>query len=215
MSDEPGSSPASIEVAMPDAAWNACLPNAEDWVIRVAGITLARALVGDSRTGRAAQVPIELSFVLTDDCQLRDLNFKHRGLDRPTNVLSFPAIDWRQGPGALLSGTMSLADRLPDLAAAVSSQEPLLLGDVVIARETTLAEAEQQGKTPANHLAHLVVHGVLHLLGYDHEDEAEALQMEALEASILGRLGIANPYQEQLDARSSSPSSPNLPEQRT
>jgi probable rRNA maturation factor len=112
----------------------------------------------------------ELCVVLTDDRTMQRLNLKWRGKDKPTNVLSFPAGGAPDVPG------------------------PCLLGDVVIAFGVVAAEAAAQGKTPAAHLAHLVVHGVLHLLGHDHERSAEATRMEALEKRILRRLGVADPY---------------------
>lgn len=114
----------------------------------------------------AAPQPAELSVLLADDATLADLNNTHRSKDAPTNVLSFPDDD----------GDM--------------------IGDIAIAYETVMAEAEDQGKSPADHLLHLAVHGVLHLLGHDHEDDAEAEVMEQREISILDTVGIANPYQE-------------------
>jgi len=110
-----------------------------------------------------------VAILLTDDDTVRDLNARFRGKDRPTNVLSFPAAPM---PGA----------ELPPL------------GDIVLAFETCASEAATQGKTLADHLTHLVVHGVLHLLGRDHQDDAEAEAMEAEERSILAGLGIADPY---------------------
>lgn len=108
--------------------------------------------------------------LLTDDDTVRDLNGRFRDRDRPTNVLSFPAAE------------MSLPGQAPPL------------GDIVLAFGVCAAEAEVQGKTLADHLAHLTVHGVLHLLGRDHEDEAEAEAMEAEERTILATLGVADPY---------------------
>jgi probable rRNA maturation factor len=113
----------------------------------------------------------ELAIVLTDDASIRALNKQWRGRDEPTNVLSFPA-----------------------LAPFTNSRQPRLLGDIVIAYETTEREAAEQGKRVADHLAHLTVHGFLHLLGYDHESDAEAETMESLERKILARLDIADPY---------------------
>jgi probable rRNA maturation factor len=106
-----------------------------------------------------------LTLALADDGRVRALNARDRGKDKPTNVLSYP------------------------------SGERDFLGDVVLARQTVWREAKSQGKTVADHLAHLVVHGTLHLLGYDHEtSEADAERMEALERRILAKLGIADPY---------------------
>ena len=116
----------------------------------------------------------EICLALADDALVHALNRDYRGKDKPTNVLSFP----NDGPAA--------------------PGEPRLLGDVVLARETVLAEARAQGKPPADHLIHLVVHGVLHLLGHDHEEERDAARMEGLEVTILGRLGIPDPYADAL-----------------
>jgi probable rRNA maturation factor len=122
-------------------------------------------LAGEGRVGQ------ELSIVLGDDALLRELNGKWRGIDKPTNVLAFPAEGSEVPPDA-----------------------PRLLGDVVIAFETMAREAETQGKPVAHHLRHLIVHGVLHLLGYDHIEPAEAERMEALEAAILRHLDVPDPY---------------------
>jgi probable rRNA maturation factor len=105
-----------------------------------------------------------LSIALADDRRVRALNARDRKKDKPTNVLSYP------------------------------SGERVFLGDIVLARQTVWREARQQAKTPADHVVHLVVHGTLHLVGYDHEDDAEAERMEALERRVLARLGIADPY---------------------
>jgi probable rRNA maturation factor len=112
----------------------------------------------------------ELSILLSDDAEMRVLNRRYRDRDKPTNVLSFPSGD----PGA--------------------PGRPRLLGDIALALETVRREAAAQSKNPADHVSHLTVHGVLHLLGYDHETEAEATDMEALETEILHGLGIADPY---------------------
>jgi probable rRNA maturation factor len=111
----------------------------------------------------------ELSVVLTDDAAIRALNRRWRGRDAPTNVLSFPA---------------------PPAGAGT----PRLLGDIVIAYETTAREAQAGGKLLAHHLSHLSVHGFLHLLGYDHESDDEAETMERREREILAGLGISDPY---------------------
>ncbi len=124
------------------------------------------------------QAVIEIGIRLTDDAEVRDLNTRFRGIDAATNVLSFPMIDCE--PGA---------------PATPPAGQPLVLGDVVLAFETVRGEAECQGKSLADHLGHLVVHGMLHLLGYDHLDEANAVAMEDLETGILAGLGIADPYQ--------------------
>lgn len=123
----------------------------------------------------AGSAPCEITLVLTDDSEMRELNAVWRGKDSSTNVLSFPA-------GAH-----------PD----IGTGEPVPLGDIVLAAETVRAEAEEQGIALADHLTHLVVHGVLHLLGHDHESDDEAEAMESLETAILASLGVADPYARQ------------------
>jgi probable rRNA maturation factor len=112
----------------------------------------------------------ELAIVLSDNAGVRELNRTWRGKDVPTNVLTFPAA----APDEITRAT--------------------LLGDIVLAFETIVAEAEAEGKTMDDHLVHLVVHGVLHLYGFDHMTEAEAEAMEATERKALASLGIADPY---------------------
>lgn len=113
----------------------------------------------------------ELSLVLTDDVAIREINAQWRNIDKPTNVLSFPAFAMTAGdkPGRML-------------------------GDIIIARETVEREAQEEQKSLDQHLHHMIVHGLLHLLGYDHEDEEEAEEMEALERDILHALAIPDPY---------------------
>ena len=110
----------------------------------------------------------EVAIVLTNDSAIRKLNRTWRGKNKPTNVLSFPA-DSQAGPHPLL-------------------------GDVVIAYETLAREARAERKPFDHHLAHLAVHGFLHLIGYDHENDADAEEMEALEQDVLAQLGIPDPY---------------------
>ena len=112
----------------------------------------------------------EVSLLFCDDVRIQELNRDWRGLDKPTNVLSFPAAP----PDRLVSAP--------------------LLGDIAIAFETVAREAQDEEKTFADHTSHMIVHGFLHLLGYDHENEEEAEEMEDLERRALARLGIADPY---------------------
>ena len=112
-----------------------------------------------------------LAVLLTDDAAIRRLNAQWRGIDKPTNVLSFPPAP----PAAPASGAKSL-------------------GDIAIAYETTAREARDEDKPFADHLSHLAVHGFLHLMGYDHESDAHAETMEQLERAILARLGVPDPY---------------------
>lgn len=128
----------------------------------------------------------ELTIVLTDDAEIEALNRTWRGKDQPTNVLSFPAGDIPQGaPG--IEGAEGI-----DANAVHGGCLPL--GDIVIAFETTEAEAAEKAITLHDHVSHLVVHGTLHLLGFDHIDDAEAEQMEGLERQALATLGISDPY---------------------
>ena len=113
----------------------------------------------------------ELSLVFTDDAAIRTLNAEWRGKDKPTNVLSFPAFPVAPG------------DPLPPM-----------LGDIVLAYETVAREAAEENKPLENHITHLIIHGLLHLLGYDHETDEEAEEMEALERRALARLAIPDPY---------------------
>nr|WP_284343596.1 rRNA maturation RNase YbeY [Devosia nitrariae] len=133
--------------------------------------TVAHRAVREALAGSGAQLsgPAELSIVLTDDAEQRELNREWRGKDASTNVLSFPQIE----PFGPVAG---------------------ILGDITLARETVAREAEDLGKPFVHHFTHLVVHGFLHILGYDHLEEAEALQMEGLETQILARLGVEDPY---------------------
>jgi len=148
-------------------AWAAALPDIE---------TVCRRAVEAARM--AGAVPAgEISLVLADDTFIRTLNRDHRGKDRATDVLSFPLI----ADGATTLGSPALGS-------------PVLLGDVVVAYETAARDAETAGVTLADHLAHLIIHGVLHLAGHDHEEDREAELMEALERAALARLGIADPY---------------------
>tara|TARA_R110000868_G_scaffold35321_1_gene126769 strand:- start:3372 stop:3944 length:573 start_codon:yes stop_codon:yes gene_type:complete len=120
----------------------------------------------------------ELCIVLANDEFVQTLNKTYRGKDKPTNVLSFP-----------IGGIPAAVGGEPRIGMG-----PRLLGDIVLALETITSEASEQKKSFEHHLTHLVVHGVLHLLGQDHEEDAEAEEMEAMERDILEDLGIADPY---------------------
>jgi len=143
--------------------------NAEGWPESLEAVaeTAIRAALKQSEAEVTGVT--EVSVVLTDDAEQRELNRQWRGFDKSTNVLSFPQIE----PFAPVSG---------------------LLGDITLARETVAKEAEEMGISFEAHFTHLVVHGFLHLLGYDHIEEADAEEMEGLETEILASLGIADPY---------------------
>jgi len=155
-----------VEISAPCPAWGQALPEAAALAETAAVLALRR-----SEAPAAAVVDI----TLTDDDEQRILNRTWRSKDAPTNVLAFPAAD---------------------PAVPVPNGAPLLLGDVVVAFETVRREATEQEKPLADHLRHLVVHGVLHLLGHDHENAAEAAIMEAREIAILAELGVPNPYRD-------------------
>ncbi|MBT4931972.1 MAG: rRNA maturation RNase YbeY [Rhodospirillaceae bacterium] len=157
-----------IDVSISEPEWTTALGNVEE-LCRVAVKACPHPDAG----------PGEVSILLSDDEQVRQLNRDYRHQDKATNVLSF----------ANSEDTESL------------EFAPRLLGDIVIAYGVTSVEAENEGKTLADHLTHLVIHGMLHLLGYDHQDDAEAGDMEALEVSTLAGLGIGNPYSEQADLK--------------
>jgi probable rRNA maturation factor len=130
---------------------------------------VVKAVLEDRKVGPRG--PAEVSVVLADDPFVRRLNRDHRGKDEPTNVLSFPLDD-----------------------AAEANGRRLLLGDVVLAHRTIRREAKAEGKRLASHAAHMLVHGTLHLLGFDHQRAKAARVMEGHEVRILRRLGVSDPY---------------------
>ncbi|MDW5376777.1 rRNA maturation RNase YbeY [Halomonas sp. HP20-15] len=162
---------------------NAELPGVEALSRWVAATLAEHARVSGQPTIAAPAAP-ELTIRLVDDDESQALNRDYRGKDRPTNVLSFP---FEAPPGIDLP----------------------LLGDLVISHPTMRREARQQHKPLADHYAHLVIHGTLHLLGYDHIDEAEAEIMEALERAVLDGFGIPDPYALADDERDSEDTRPD------
>jgi probable rRNA maturation factor len=152
----------SLDITMSSRLWRG-LPRAR----AVARETIAAAIV---ESGATLDEGAEVSLCLADDAVLRALNSRWRGVDKPTNVLSFPS------------------------AASGHLGDDASLGDIALAYETLAREAEDIGVPLADHYRHLLAHGFLHLIGYDHETDAEAERMEALETRILARLGAADPY---------------------
>ena len=150
----------SLDISVPSPLWRR-LPRAR--LIARETIAAAAENGGPGESG-------DVSLCLADDPALRALNLRWRGLDKPTNVLSFPAPQ----PGR--------------------RGDPTTLGDIALAYETLAREAGDLGVPLADHYRHLLVHGFLHLIGYDHETDAEAGRMEALETRILTRLGVGDPY---------------------
>ena len=159
-----GRSPAAprVEIAVESPLWDG---------LDLQGLT-EEALDAALAEGGVATAPgAELSALFCDDAAIRVLNRDWRGQDKPTNVLSFPAVD--------------------DPARLATSPA---LGDLAVAQETCAREARADGKSLENHLRHLIVHGVLHLLGYDHRNDEEAEEMEAIERRALARIGVGDPY---------------------
>ncbi len=163
-----------LEIALIDDSW---------------GGAVSESLAANCVAAAFAQTPfaglcdlattVEIAVRLTNDAEVQKLNAQYRGKDKPTNVLSFPMVQ-----RDLLGGL------------ANSDDGEVLLGDIVLARETCLAEAADKGIAAEIHAAHLIVHGTLHLLGYDHEGDAEAQAMEAIERSAMAALGFPDPYDE-------------------
>jgi probable rRNA maturation factor len=145
--------------------------DAEGWPEGLEPIAVRAVTEALRQSGATVGGVAEVSIVLTDDAAQRQLNREWRGIDKPTNVLSFPQLE----PFTPLAG---------------------LVGDIVLARETLVREAAELDKPFDHHFTHLVVHGFLHLIGYDHVEESDALQMEGLETQILARLGVPDPYEE-------------------
>ena len=160
-----------VEFVAASPRWRAALPARS-----LARETIA---VAARESGVALTPGAELCIHLADDEHVRALNARWRGLDKPTNVLSFPAV------------------------APAEIAKARLIGDVVLAFETLAREAADEGKPLADHYRHLVAHGFLHLIGFDHDNEADAERMEAMETRILAQLGVADPYRvdEAADAR--------------
>ena len=157
---------AAVEISVESPLWSAVADLAG-----LVGRAVDRALEEADAGGLAGG---ELSFLFCDDAAIQGLNARWRGIAAPTNVLSFPA---PRGTGT-----------------ARPDGGPVQLGDVALAFETVEREARRDGRTLEDHLSHLVVHGVLHLLGHDHDDEAEALAMERLETRVMARLGRPDPH---------------------
>lgn len=168
--DEPSRS--SADVVEADGRWQA-----------IEGISelLSKAALAAIASVRADSGPVSVSIALANDDEVRVLNRTYRGLDKPTNVLSFPPPPAHSTPFHGDAG------------------EPEFLGDIVLAYETVEREAKAEAKTFANHAVHLTVHGTLHLLGYDHEEDSAASEMERREADILAALGVPDPYRDDED----------------
>jgi len=163
---------ADISIQLRDQRWKSLL--------RPYCKTVRAACESAIATSKLAKIPCqwEMAVVLADDAFVHDLNHTYRGKDKPTNVLSFPSIEKME----------SNAKR------ATKGVNEFELGDVVLAFDTVEREAKEQNKKFKDHAVHLLVHGTLHLLGYDHEKDSEAKIMEKMEVKILKQLGLSNPY---------------------
>lgn len=163
----------STEVTVISSSWNELDFDAAELAKKIVPLAFAKA----ARPAALGDREAEISVRLTNDKEIRKLNRDYRGKDKPTNVLSFATLDAEEN--ALSSPVCAL---------------PCGVGDIVIAYETVRREAEAMKIPFRDHYTHLLVHGTLHLLGYDHERKVEANRMEKLEISILKGLGIENPY---------------------
>jgi probable rRNA maturation factor len=152
----------AIDLVVEDEAWG------DEAVLLAEAERVVAALVAEKPARMTPEV--EFALVLSSDAAVQEINREHRGLDKPTNVLSFPIME----AGAKRFGP--------------------LLGDVIVARETVLREAAERSWPLDDYFAHMLVHGLLHLLGYDHQIDDEAERMERLEAAILKTLGIPDPH---------------------
>jgi probable rRNA maturation factor len=171
----------TINVTAVHTGWTAVCPAAKSLARDAAELALVH---GSAASGFTWPGPVELGVTLAGAVQQRRLNRDYRGHDAPTNVLAFQVWD--------------PATHLPRAV-------PILLGDVVLACETVAREASEQNKPIDDHLRHLVVHGVLHLLAYNHVRRAEATKMEALETAILAKLGVPDPYRDTMSLIVSAP----------
>ena len=162
-----------LDVAILDEGW----PAGPDWEALAARAVLgALALTPYANIATDAGSTVELSIRLTSDAEVHALNRQWRGKDQPTNVLSFPMLGEE------------------DLAQLAAAQGEIMLGDIVLASGVCGEEAREKGLPAADHFTHLIVHGTLHLLGYDHGDDSEAEAMESIERRVLAGLGLHDPY---------------------
>jgi probable rRNA maturation factor len=166
----PGKIAVIVGLSIDHPGWRSAVTEPLGSLVRRSARNAFRLAVADGWRTTASR--LDLAVALVEDRTMRRLNHDFRGRKKPTNVLSFAALDGGKPIPA----------------------KPFHLGDIALARGVIVAEARKQGKTVNDHLCHLVVHGVLHLLGYDHETEADAARMETLERVALAGMGIADPY---------------------
>jgi probable rRNA maturation factor len=164
-----------LDILVDFPAWLAAVPTAEALCRRAALAAFDATATAHPQAGAGTEA--EASVVLSNDARVKMRNAAWRGKNEATNVLAFPAMD--------------LTEARPQ---EPQQQPPLMIGDIIVAFETAAAEATLEGKNLSDHLSHLVVHGMLHLLGYDHRTAIEAEEMESLEVAVLASIGVADPY---------------------
>ena len=167
-----------INIVLDDSRWEQELPLVNDLSDTVFNTTLEFVSRSEPSKLTSAKLPIAVNLSLSNNETVHLLNKQFRGMDKPTNVLSFANIDD------------------PDFDFAPAGVEYLEIGDIIIALETLQLEAAEKQISLADHFCHLLAHGLLHLLGYDHQEDAEAEHMEDFEVKILHKLNIKNPYEE-------------------
>jgi len=160
-----------MDVSFDEGGWQEACVNAEELIQHAAQKAFAMGCGFFKELNDAKHVSVTI--IGSDDARVHALNKDYREKDKPTNVLSFPQLDSDE---------------------EINTDIPVMLGDIILAFETTQREATEQAKSFEAHMVHLVVHGMLHLLGYDHIDDEEAEVMEKLECDILDDLGYENPY---------------------
>ena len=169
-----------VHLDVASARWKKAFPRMKIKIEQAAACAFLNAKKPAAFKRRAFAIGI----ILTDDSNVKTLNKNYRGKNQPTNVLSFPQIGMKNLRGASLN--------------IFPPRSEIPLGDIVLAFQTILAESRKQGKFLENHVVHLIVHGTLHLLGYDHQRLKDANSMEKLECDILESLGYPDPYHEKV-----------------
>lgn len=167
-----------LQISIEDDRWLKVLPEVEDISADVADKVLSWVLSNQDLDLFHLNLPLYINLSLSNDSFVQKLNKEYRGLDKSTNVLSFANIDDE------------------DFLAECELYEEIELGDIIIALETMEREAQEQEVTFHDHYCHLLVHGLLHILGYDHMEPEDAAEMEACEAAILQLMNIKNPYED-------------------
>ena len=167
-----------LNLVLDDEVWGRKIPEVESWANKVFATALDFLSVNDLGFEGWNNKPVSIALSLSNNDEVQKLNREFRGKDKPTNVLSFANIDDEAFEDEFLN------------------EDVVDLGNIIMALETLEDEAGVKNISLENHFAHLLVHGILHLFGYDHIEDDEADEMEGIEIDILGKLGVANPYEE-------------------